>query len=233
MKNLKLFEAWSEDYTLDFSDHGFELSEVGQRLNGRYKGNFLISDLNTWYAELIDRLNGEWEVTQSNHNFNSTTGNATFQIEIMDKESGSISVMDNGKEVEVFPYSVPYFSRYRHIIRNDMQKVKELYKEYLLSNNLDPEINYFDNITLTVKSKDSTGKSKEIYIGYYATMDSVLKNPKNPYTFVFSLGRKSRGISMSKEQIEKLLNYCDKSIVIDRDKYDEIKAILIDKIEKL
>jgi hypothetical protein len=43
MKKIKLFESWSQDYTLDFQDHGFELEEIGQKIKGKYQGKVVIS----------------------------------------------------------------------------------------------------------------------------------------------------------------------------------------------
>jgi hypothetical protein len=79
----KYNESWSDEYILDFQDHGFEIEELAQKIKGKYNGKFVISDLNTWYAELIDRLNSNWEVTQSKHSFNTVSGKASFEVEIM------------------------------------------------------------------------------------------------------------------------------------------------------
>jgi hypothetical protein len=98
----KLFESWSEDYTLDFSDHGFEMKEIGNNLKGKFKGKFIISDLNLWYSELIDRLNSEYEITTSKHSFSTISGVASFEIDIIDKKSRSFSVFVDKEEFKLY-----------------------------------------------------------------------------------------------------------------------------------
>ena len=50
MKSIKrINEDWSNDYTYDFTDAGFEVEENGLILTGKYKGQFLMTQLNDWY----------------------------------------------------------------------------------------------------------------------------------------------------------------------------------------
>ena len=108
MLNYKLFESWSEDYTLDFSDHGFEIEENGKKLKGRFKGKFVISDLNLWYSELIDRLNYQYDVISSKQSFNIISNIASFEVEVMDKDLESLSVFVNDKEFKVYPEYITF-----------------------------------------------------------------------------------------------------------------------------
>lgn len=69
MDYIKLFESWSDEYILDFTDAGFKVEEVGDKLIGEFNGNFVITDINVWYGDLIDRLDYKYKVTSSNLSF--------------------------------------------------------------------------------------------------------------------------------------------------------------------
>jgi hypothetical protein len=179
MKYLKkIFEAWSDPYTLDFQDHGFDLEESGQKLKGKYQGKFVISDLNTWYAELVDRLNDEWEVTQSKHSFNTASGRASFEIEIMDKENvGYFTVLKDGVEVKLYPLSFMNI----HISRDSF------------------------NITLRCKLENGTKTSFMIYY-YDYDYNNELYGVSRPNIIQFQLGSKVRGVDFKKSELENYIN---------------------------
>lgn len=178
-KETKLFESWSEPYTLDFQDQGFELEEIGQKIKGKYQGKIVISDLNTWYAELIDRLNDEWEVTQSKHSFNSASGRASFEIEIMDKEnSGFFTVLKDGVQVKVYPVSFIHINTHR------------------------------DGFSMSINCKLENG-SKTSFSIYYSNSNywnqSQPEYPR-PSLIRFGLGSKTRGIDFDKSELEGFIN---------------------------
>ena len=57
MKNIKrINEDWSNDYTYDFTDAGFEVEENGLILTGKYKGKFLMTQVNDWFAEMTAKM---------------------------------------------------------------------------------------------------------------------------------------------------------------------------------
>ena len=179
MKKIKLFESWSHDYTLDFQDHGFELEEVGQKIKGKYQGKVVISDLNTWYAELVDRLNDEWEVTQSKHSFNSASGKASFEIEIMDKEdSGFFTVLKDGVQVKVYPLSFTHVNTHR------------------------------DGFSMSINCKLENGSKRSFSIYYYNSNYWNQSQPEysRPSLIRFGLGSKTRGIDFDKSELEGFIN---------------------------
>ena len=180
MKYLKkIFEAWSEPYTLDFQDHGFELEERGQKLKGRYQGKFVMSDLNTWYSELVDRLNYEWEVTQSKSSFNTTSGRASFEIEIMDKENaGYFTAIKDGVEVKLYPLS---------------------FMNIFISR---------DNFNITLRCKLENGTKTSFMIYYYDAdyYNELYDRDLRPSIIQFQLGPKVRGIDFKKSELDNYTN---------------------------
>lgn len=114
MKYIKIFESWSDDYVDDFKDHGFSVDEKGNKLTGKYKGKFVVSDINMWYGELVDRLDDEYEVVSSLISYNKITGDVSFNIEVSNK-SNFITIKDNGRDVILDPYVIKHIA----IQRND------------------------------------------------------------------------------------------------------------------
>lgn len=203
MKYLKkIFEAWSEPYTLDFQDHGFELEERGQKLKGKYQGKVVISDLNTWYAELVDRLNDEWEVTQSKHSFNSASGRASFEIEIMDKEgSGFFTILKDGVEVKLYPLSFGNINLNR------------------------------GGFGLSINCKLENGSKTYFYVSYYnADLYNDQWNTDRPSVVSFNLGNKSRGIDFNKSEVEGFINLIKELKFGDGNELNEEHRIKLNRI---
>ncbi len=93
MKNLKrINEDWSNDYTYDFTDAGFEVEENGLILTGKYKGQFVMTQLNDWFAEMTAKMSDDHEVARTKTYFNQVTGNANFEVEITPKRNFSIEI---------------------------------------------------------------------------------------------------------------------------------------------
>jgi hypothetical protein len=91
MKFLKLFESWHDDYSYNFSDRGFELDSsvdiknTNKLLSGKYKGKYILTDLNDDFIEMVSRMSDYYEILRTKTYFNSTTGSASFEVEVSDK----------------------------------------------------------------------------------------------------------------------------------------------------
>ena len=88
----KINEGWSDDYVYDFKDHGFEIVDSewqdGQsikKVSGSYNGKFVITDVNDWFTEMMYRLDAQYHILKSKTFFNTTTNNASFEIDLTDK----------------------------------------------------------------------------------------------------------------------------------------------------
>lgn len=113
MKYIKIFESWSDDYVDDFKDNGFSIDEKGNKLTGKYKGKFIVSDINMWYGELVDRLDDGYEVVSSLISYNKITGDVSFNIEVSNK-SNFITIKDNGRDVILDPYVIKHIAIQRN-----------------------------------------------------------------------------------------------------------------------
>jgi hypothetical protein len=111
MKFLKLFESWHEEYSYNFSDRGFELQssvDTNKLLSGKYKGKYILTDLNDDFIEMVLRMSDYYEILRTKTYFNSTTGNASFEVEVSDKMSVDkfIEVDTKDGKVKWFPIKV-------------------------------------------------------------------------------------------------------------------------------
>lgn len=118
MKFLKLFESWHEDYSYNFSDRGFELKsseniqDTSKMIGGKYKGKYILTDLNDDFIEMVLRMSDYYEILRTKTYFNSTTGNASFEVEVSDKMSVDkfIEVDTKYGKVKWFPIKVIFIS---------------------------------------------------------------------------------------------------------------------------
>lgn len=118
-KFIKLWEGWSSDYTHEFSDLDFDLTEIGNKLTGKKIGKFVMSDINDYYNELINRLDSENVVISQKSNFNLDTG-ASFEIRVKDiGDVKSFFVTDRGVEREL--KFVSFDRAFLHISVNNFQ----------------------------------------------------------------------------------------------------------------
>jgi hypothetical protein len=104
MKNLKrINEDWSDDYVYDFKDNGFDVEENGLVLKGQYKGKFLITQVSSWFEEMLAQMGEEHKVLRTKTYFNELTGNASFEVEIKPAlGEHSIEVEDNGAKYKFY-----------------------------------------------------------------------------------------------------------------------------------
>jgi len=183
MKNLKkLNEDWSEDYTYDFTDAGFEVEENGLILTGKYKGQFVMTQLNDWFAEMTAKMSDDHEVARTKTYFNQVTGNASFEVEIAPGRNFSIEVQVGSEKVEYFPLSI--------------------YTYLLFNSRFDPS-KCLGHIWF--KGSFKNGQKKELGIQREHLRDRS-GNQIEDTKLQISLGSRGRGISISKEELSKLFD---------------------------
>jgi hypothetical protein len=183
MKNLKrINEDWSNDYTYDFKDAGFEIEETGLILTGKYKGQFVMTQINDWFGEMIAKMSDDIEVARTKTYFNQVTGNANFEVEIAPGRNFSIEVQVGNEKVEYFPLSI-------------------------YSNNLfDSRVNPSKCVgSIFFKGSFKNGQKKELGIHREHLRDRS-GNQIEDTKLQFSLGHRGRGISISKEELSKLFD---------------------------
>lgn len=181
MKRIKkINEDWSSDYTYDFTDHGFEVEENGNILTGKYKGQFVMKQLNDWFAEMTAKMSDDHDVARAKTYFNQVTGNANFEVEIAPGRNFSIEVQVGNETVEYFP-------------------------SHIYSNNLfDSRINPSKCIgSIWFKGSFKNGQKKELGIHREHLRDRA-GNQIEDTKLQINLGSRGRGISISKEELSKL-----------------------------
>lgn len=115
MKHLKIFESWSEDYTYNFIDKGFEVEEESQTISGKYKGKFVMTELTDEFAEMISKLSDNYYILKAQTYFNQTTGGASFNVTVSDKfieNDEFISFRMDAGNLEFYPKKVNSIQRY-------------------------------------------------------------------------------------------------------------------------
>jgi len=182
MKYLKrINEGWSDDYVSDFSDNGFTIEETPSSIKGSIsKGNFLVTDLNNWFTEMSDKLSSEYKVLSTKTFFNQTTGNANFEVVITETGLESIYINVDGVDIQFIPKTILYISHYSYENRH---------RTPLQEGNI------------SIKGRLSTGLNKTISIS--------IKYKDDFKEVSFSLSNKSRGVTMTKENIEKIFTLFD------------------------
>jgi hypothetical protein len=208
MKRIKkINEDWSRDYTYDFTDNGFEVAENGNLLAGKYKGQFVHSDISSWFEEMLAKLSDEQKVVRSKTYFNELTGNASFEVEIK-----------------------PALGE--HSIEVEMDDIKhKFYLDTITRFNWnDPTGGFY------VAGNLESGQKKELWIG------KSLRGRSGATKSVFHLGNRTRGISVSKEDVKKVLDLIDSDDLFLRLynnlghqdlKYSELDAINKDRIDQI
>jgi len=204
MKFLKLFESWHQDYSYDFSDRGFELDSSGDNqtnkiLSGKYKGKYVLTDLNDDFIGMVLRMSDYFDILKTKTYFNSTTGSASFEVEVSDKldTDNYIEFEADGKKYKYFPIRVTLIT-------------------------LGSE-RYYDNDPLVglgsirFYGKLESGAGKELII--------IKKTGKLDFMIQ---GFNSKKPTIDKENIKKIFDLIDSNKIINDyvDKYDEIKKII-------
>ena len=183
MKRIKkINEDWSNDYTYDFTDHGFEVEENGNLLTGKYKGPFVMTQLNDWFAEMTAKMSDDHDVARTKTYFNQVTGNANFEVEIAPGRNFSIEVQVGNETVEYFP--------------------SHIYSGSLFDSRVNPSICLG---SIWFKGSFKNGQKKELGIIREHLRDSV-GNQIEDTKLKISLGSRGRGISISREELSKLFD---------------------------
>jgi len=183
MKRIKkINEDWSSDYTYDFTDHDFEVEENGNLLTGKYKGQFVMKQLNDWFAEMTAKMSDEHDVTRTKTYFNQTTGNANFEVEIAPIRNFSIEVQVGNETVEYFPSSIYSY----HIFDSRVNPSKCLG-------------------SIWIKGSFKNGQKKELGIHREHLRDRAGNQIEDTKQRIM-LGTRERGISISKEELLKLFD---------------------------
>ena len=182
MKYLKrINEGWSDDYVTDFSDNGFTIEETPSNIKGSIsKGKFLVTDLNNWFTEMTDKLSDNYKVLSSKTFFNQTTGNANFEVVITETGLESIYINVDGVDIEFIPKTILYISHYTYENRHRIP---------------------LQEGNISIKGRLSTGLNKTLLIS--------IKWKDDFKEISFSLSNKSRGVTMTKENMEKIFTLFD------------------------
>ena len=183
MKRIKkINEDWSSDYTYDFTDHGFEVEENGNILTGKYKGPFVMTQLNDWFAEMTAKMSDDHDVARAKTYFNQVTGNANFEVEIAPGRNFSIEVQVGNETVEYFP--------------------SHIYSYHLFDSRVNSRICLG---SIWLKGSYKNGQKKELGIHIEHLRDRV-GNQIEDTKLQINLGSRGRGISISKEELSKLFD---------------------------
>lgn len=209
MKFLKrIDESWSADYTYDFADNGFEIEETETTIKGKYKGRFLITQVSDWFAEMVAKIGSEHKILNAKTYYNEVTGNANFEVEIAEETRDSIEVKVGSEKVKFFPISIGIISAY--------ERSGTIYIKGALENGQKKELRMYRRLPIEPTNRSSITEGK----------------PVN----AFSLGSRSRGISVDNENIKKifdmieanqLINYCTLSDEKMRETASKLKAHLL------
>jgi len=187
MKNLKrINEDWSDDYVYDFKDNGFDVEENGLVLKGQYKGKFLITQVSSWFEEMLGQMGEEHKVLRTKTYFNELTGNANFEVEIKQQiiAGDSIEVSVGREKVKYFPKEVIALYVSRLVNLHQIQRHNsEIYLGHLI-----------------IEGALESGQKKSLKLGRYR--NRVNQTTENE----FALGSRGRGISVDKENIEKIFD---------------------------
>jgi hypothetical protein len=204
MKNIKLFnESWSDDYTYDFTDKGFEIDQSSNVIKGTYKGKFIQTELTDNFAEMIMRLSDNYYVLRTKTYFNQTTGNASFEVEVSDKfkevSDYFLINLSSDEQIKFYP------SRVNSIIRNIGINIG-MVKEYLI---------------MYVQGRLESGQEREI---------GILLNEKGDKIKALIRGYSGKSPKIDKENITKLFSIIDSGKIPNNsygDRYENFKKEIL------
>ena len=180
MKYLKLFEGWSDQYLLDFSDEEkFTIEEDGKKVKGEYRGPFDTVDMTNSFADAVSKISSDYKILKAQSFFNQVTGNAKFEIEVQNYEGEFIEIDTPAGKVKFMP------ERIVNIWSNIRERV----------------CHYFH-----IEGRLENGTKKTVYFDFY-NGDNVQYRARtlDDIKMKVTIGNKYRGVSIDKENMSKLL----------------------------
>ena len=209
MKYLKLFEGWSDEYLHDFTDEEkFTIEEDGKKVKGEYKGPFDTADMTNSFADAVSKMSADYRILKAQSFFNQVTGNAKFEIEVLNYENelDHIEIDVAGQKVKWTPEKITilYPGRLKLVDENgniteNFEMLTNLYIDGRLENGTKK------NLDLHFRpSKDITYDKTYYQIKNYNEFTEI-PTTKDKITIDYSFGQRSRGISIDSENFKKLL----------------------------
>jgi hypothetical protein len=189
MKFLKrIDESWSADYTYDFTDNGFEVEETGNTIKGKYKGKFLITQVSSWFAEMVAKMESDHRILNAKTYNNEVTGNASFEVEIAEEVNDAIEVAVGTEKVKFFPISTTHIT----------------------------QMLFSSTGTIEIIGALENGQKKLLRIYRSMPIGSTKADAqKSKATNGFSFGSRSRGISVDNENIKKIFDIIEAGQIIN------------------
>lgn len=191
----RIDESWSDDYTYDFTDNGFEVEETDKTIKGKYKGKFLITQVSSWFAEMVAKMELDHRILNAKTYYNEVTGNANFEVEIAEETRDSIEVKVGSEKVKFFPISIGIISAY--------ERSGAIYIKGALENGQKKELRMYSRLPIEPTDRSSITEGKPIN--------------------AFSLGSRSRGISVDNENITKLFDMIEADQLINYSTFSDEK----------
>jgi hypothetical protein len=203
MKYLKLFEGWSDQYLHDFTDEEkFTIEEDGKKVKGEYRGYFDTADMTNAFADAISKMSADYRILKAQSFFNQVTGNAKFEIEVLNYE-GELEHI----EIDVLDQKVKWIP----------EKIIHIYKRgfRLIDNNGNTTETFVMLAGLNIDGRLENGSKKAICL-FFSPSDDIRVGPglnefteipttKDKITIGYMLGQRARGISINSENFKKLL----------------------------
>lgn len=103
MRHIKnINESWSDKYTTDFKDKGFEIVDYNKIIKAKYKGSFVTTDINELFADMVLKIDIDYKILRTKSFFNSVTGNGNFEVEVSEKDAIPIKVKVGNNIVDFY-----------------------------------------------------------------------------------------------------------------------------------
>lgn len=192
----KINEDWSDDYVVDFFDHGFDLEETDNTISGKYKGDFVITSLNDWFAEMISKLTIEYKVLRTKTFFNQVTGNANFEVEVTPIDASEINIIVDG-----------------NIIKYSPLRITNTRRRFWISG-------YNNLLQISIGGRTSVGVVKGLLI------NMQLDENDNPIKINFTLGSKYSGIVVDNDNLKEILNLVESGKIKKSDDVSDDNILL-------
>ncbi len=201
MKYLKLFEGWSDQYLLDFTDEEkFTIEEDGKKVKGEYRGPFDTADMTNAFADAISKMSADYRILKAQSFFNQVTGNAKFEIEVLNYEDELEYI-----EIDVSDQKVKWTP----------EKITNIYVRgfRLLDNNGNTTETFLMLAGFHIDGRLENGSKKTIFLNFSPSDEirvginefTEIPTTKDKVKIEYRLGQRARGISINSENFKKLL----------------------------